>query len=172
MPSPTRLLLALLPCIAWPTLGCADSAAGDDLPPPDEEADPEDVPTEAETLLSWLAAEPYLEWPAESAIHDSTGPHFGSVRTWVNPTLLDSLEQGAAEHPLGSAAVKELYGGSNERRGWAVEVKIAEQSADGDGWYWYEWFDGGLVAQGDGISICTGCHAGGTDFVLTPIPLL
>ncbi len=148
---------------------CADSSDG--LPPADPDADPNEVPTDPEALLSWLVAEPYLEWPAESAIHDSAGPHFGNVRTWVNPDLFASLEDGEATHPVGAAAVKELYAGSNSRQGWAVGVKVTDAGPGEDGWYWYEWFDGSVVAEGNGISLCSGCHSGGRDFVLTPFPL-
>ena len=89
----------------------------------------------------------------------------------ATPELVASLEGGNAEHPAGSATVKELYGTGNERLGWSVSVKLADLSQGGDQWYWYEWFNGSLVAAGDGISVCTGCHSGGQDFVLTPFPL-
>lgn len=177
MPSLRSLGLTLGLCSIPLAPACVEDSggtgglAGEELPAPDDEADPDDVPSDSEALLAWLAAEPYLDWPAESAIHGSTGPHFGNVRTWVNPLLLESLEQGAAQHPAGSAAVKELYGSGDERLGWAVSVKLAEDSEDGEQWYWYEWYNGGLIAQGDGISLCTGCHRGGSDFVLTPFPL-
>lgn len=169
------LRLPLAGLVALVPLGCAEPSPDDDtgetLPEPDEEADPELVPTDAESLLPWLLAEPYLDWPSEAAIHGSTGPHFGNVRTWVNPGLEASLEDGAASHPAGVAAVKELYGSGQERRGWAVSVKLDDDSAGGDNWYWYEWFDGGIVASGAGNSLCTGCHGGGNDYVLTPFPL-
>ncbi len=153
---------------------CADPepATGDGgLPPPDENADPMVVPTEAEALLAWLVAEPYLDWPGESAVHGSTGPHFGDVQTFVLPVLVDSFEAGNAQHPAGSATVKELYGTGESRRGWSVSVKLADDSDGGQQWYWYEWFDGATLAASAGLSVCTGCHSGGQDFVLTPFPL-
>lgn len=153
-------------------MACGDTNGGDDgLPAAAEDPDPLVVPTNSDDLLEWLVAEPYLDWPSESGIHRSTGPHFGDVQTWVTPALLDSLEAGNAEHPAGSATVKELYGSGSERRGWSVSVKLADLSQGGEQWYWYEWFNGSIVASGDGISVCTGCHSGGQDFVLTPIPL-
>lgn len=169
--------IPLLLCLAAGPVGCAepepgeDASAGETLPDPPEDVDPLTVPTDADSLLSWLVAEPYLDWPGESAIHASTGPHFGNVRTWVHPLLEQSLAAGEEQHPLGAAAVKELYGSGQERRGWAVAVKTAGDSAGGDGWYWYERFDDGVVASGDGISLCTGCHGVGDDYVLTPYPL-
>lgn len=41
--------------------------------------------------------------------HVSDGPHFGNVRTFINPTLLDALTRNAPDHPIGAATIKELY---------------------------------------------------------------
>lgn len=135
-------------------------------------------PTNEDALTAWLMAGGYEGWPAESALHESTGPHFGAVRTYVNPTLFDSLEAGNTAHPKGAAAVKELYGGSDELRGWSVMVKGFENStsdAPGDGWYWYERYDGGVFGNSFGDGTCVGCHASShpdfKDHVLTPFPL-
>jgi hypothetical protein len=69
--------------------------------------------------------------------------------------------------------VKELYGnGTTTVTGWAVAVKTGVRSDDGAGWYWYEVLStragASPVADGNGVSLCTGCHAGGKDYVLTP----
>lgn len=70
--------------------------------------------------------------------------------------------------------VKDLYTGA-EVSGWAVAVKTAATSADGDNWYWYEIFGPDCcdeaVADGKGLPGCKGCHSGGNDFVLSPYPL-
>jgi len=152
------------------SLGCVAPGEGEAGGPP-VEVDPLVVPTNAAELQPWLEADAYLDWPSESDIHDSTGPHFGNVRTWLHPELVDSLDSGMAQHPADVGTVKELYGTGTTRRGWSVSVKIAEDSQDGDGWYWYEFFDGAVLADGDGFSACTGCHGGGADYVLTPFPL-
>lgn len=131
----------------------------------------EPPPTDGAALEAWLMAGEYLDWPAESGVHPSTGPHFGGVRTFVNDALFASLQAGATEHPEGAAAVKELYGAGDEILGWSVEVKVQADSAGGDGWYWYEGYQGDVYADGIGAGICTGCHSGGTDYVLTPFPL-
>ncbi|MCY1006479.1 hypothetical protein OV079_13115 [Nannocystis pusilla] len=139
------------------------STTGDDdaLPPTDS----------AEQLEAWLAAGVYESWPAESQIHASAGPHGGNVRTFVNPALAESLATGAT-HPQGAASVKELYGdGTDEIVGYAVMVKLAPDSAGGDGWYWYERLDTTVYADDIGVNLCTGCHGGGSDYVLTPWPL-
>ena len=130
---------------------------------------PAPVPTDAAALHAWLLAGNYLGWAAESAPHRSTGPHGGSVRTYVNPTLFDSLSAGAAAHPQGAVAVKELYfnnpGGPIAE--WAVMVKLQDDSDGGRGWYWYE----GEGLAGVGLGICTGCHSAGRDLVRIPFPL-
>jgi len=131
----------------------------------------EPVPTSGAALLPWLQAGRYLDWPSESAIHPSTGPHFGNVRVYLNDVLFDSLEQGLDEHPAGAVAVKELYGSGSEPRGWSVMVKAQDQSAGGDGWYWYERFGSTTFADGFGIRGCTVCHSLGKDYVRIPFPL-
>ena len=71
-------------------MACSESGGVDDtLPAAAEDPDPLVVPTNSEDLLSWLVAEAYLDWPSESSVHPSTGPHFGDVQTWVTPELVD-----------------------------------------------------------------------------------
>lgn len=136
--------------------------------------EPTAVPTEPAALQAWLATREYTAWPAESAPHPSDGPHGGSVRTFVTPDLAASLAAGT-DHPAGAAAVKELFGDGDTVTGWAVSVKLAADSADGDGWYWYEVFttdpSGVAPYQGVGLDLCTDCHAAGDDYVLIPFPL-
>ena len=147
--------------------GSGDETAGSDTgtdqgPPP---------PTNEAELIPWLEAGHYLKWTGESGIHDSSGPHFGGVRTYVNDILFDSLQSGAMEHPMGSVAVKELYGSGDTIGGWSVTFKVQDASAGGDGWYWYEGFEGSTYADGTGKGLCTGCHISGQDFFRSPFPL-
>ncbi len=130
-------------------------------------------PTGADALLPWLQAGHYRQWQSESRAHASAGPHFGKVRAYLNPPLAASLAagNGAGEHPRGVAAVKELFGMGDKVRGWAVSLKLAGTSAGGSRWYWFEYFDGQLVADARGAPLCAGCHATGQDFVLVPWPL-
>ena len=139
---------------------------------------PADVPpADVTELLDWLRAGRYLEWLAESETHPSGGPHFGSVRVFVNNTLFSSLDQTFASHPAGSAAVKELYGSSGEVQGGSVSIKVQANSDGGAGWYWYDRFQDRVFAAGLGVAVCTRCHGGNfegfvsKDFVLTPFPL-
>jgi hypothetical protein len=132
-------------------------------PTPDS---PVAVPTSSSELRSWLEAGMYKGWTAESAPHPSAGPHGGTVRTYLNDLVLQSLAAGNASHPSGSALVKELYFGGSTVQLWAVEVKVQDDSDGGRGWYWWE---GGI--SGLGNPTCTGCHAAGRDYVRTPFPL-
>jgi hypothetical protein len=132
------------------------------------------VPATRAELHKWLQAGKYKEFPHESEVHPSDGPH-GDVQTYLNPILEASLKAGNEAHPVNAAAVKELYGSDGKLSGWAVSVKTQVESADGDGWYWYETFstadDADAAADGKGVGLCTGCHAGGTDYVTIPYPL-
>jgi hypothetical protein len=121
-------------------------------------------------LNAWLEGGGYRGWSAESGVHPSDGPHFGGVRTYVDTCLAGSLAADASEHPVDAVAVKELYGNGDAIRGWAVMRKVAPGSG-GDSWYWYEIYDDSVFADAIGANLCTGCHGGGTDFVLTPWPL-
>ncbi|MEZ4302722.1 MAG: hypothetical protein R3B70_47805 [Polyangiaceae bacterium] len=131
-------------------------------------------PTDKAALFKWLQDGNYKAYNAESAVHASAGPHGGGVRTFVNDQLEGSLSAGNAAHPMGAAAVKELYSGGT-LTGWAASVKTDTDSAGGQGWYWYEIFsttDGSnTVAAGNGVSLCFNCHSGGDDYVLSPYPL-
>jgi hypothetical protein len=124
------------------------------------------VPTTSSELRAWLEAGMYKGWTAESGIHPSAGPHGATVRTYLNDIVLQSLAAGNASHPAGAALVKELYYGGDTVQLWAVEVKVQDDSAGGDGWYWWE----GSIS-GFGNRTCTGCHSAGRDYVLTPYPL-
>lgn len=130
---------------------------------------PVGVPQGDAALASWLEQGSYLDWQAESAVHPSSGPHFGGVRTFVDDCLSQSLTAGTTS-AVGGASVKELYGDGDEVLGWSVMLKVAEGEG-GDSWYWYEIYEGQVYGDGVGITLCTNCHGGGQDFFLTPWPL-
>jgi hypothetical protein len=143
----------------------ADGASGGDAQAAGQ------VPASPDTLFAYLQSRSYQRFSAESAPHPSAGPH-GDVRAFLNPALESSLAAGDATHPVGAAAVKELYSGGAVS-GWAVSVKVGAGTG-GQSWYWYEVFStssGDDPIEGVGNSICTGCHAGGVDFVLVAYPL-
>lgn len=125
------------------------------------------------TLRAYLDQGAYKQFPVEPAVHAGTGPHGGNVRTYLTPALDASLKAGVTEHPRCAAAVKELYGGGTITvTGWAVSVKASETSNNGANWYWYELTStrpGSTPGfAGYGLSLCTSCHRGGKDYVLTP----
>jgi len=139
-----------------------DSGAAQELPPIES----------AEVLEAWLVQGSYKTWAAETGVHPSTGPHGGNVRTFVNDVALASLDAQNAEHPMDSATVKELYGNSmDEIIGYAVSLKTAPESQGGGTWYWYERVNATIYADDLGVGLCTGCHGGGADYILTPYPL-
>src|SRR5690606_37653647 len=129
-----------------------------------------DVPTNGAELVPWLEGGGYQTWLAESGVHDSAGPHFGGVRTFVDTCLATSLDDDATEHPPGSAAIKELYGDGEQILGWSVMVKVAAGSG-GDTWYWFERYGDTVYADEVGSNLCTGCHGDGSDYFLSPWPL-
>lgn len=133
------------------------------------------VPSTPAQLFPWLQDRNYSSWTRESSAHASSGPHGDPVRVYVNPTLEQSLQDGDATHPVGSAAVKELYGGSSatDLFGWAAMVKVAPGSG-ADTWYFYEIFsttDPSSPVEGRGNPGCAGCHALGRDHFRSAYPL-
>jgi hypothetical protein len=147
-----------------------DTSVGDETGDPSTTGGlvPQLPPGDVESLIAWLEAGEYDDWAAESGIHESTGPHFGNVRTFFNNVLVDSFEGGEAVHPIGAANVKELYGPGQSIRGWAVMVK---REVDAGQWYWFEVWDGDVLADTVAWDVCEGCHSDGVDNVLTPWPL-
>ena len=123
--------------------------------------------TTADALTAFVKAGSYKTWKAEPAIHASTGPHGGNVRTYVNDVLFASLKAGNTSHPKGSIVVKELYGsGMSSLTGHAVDIKD-EQTGE---WVFYEGFAPGYSSpyyfRGT-VNFCASCHAPGLDYVLT-----
>jgi hypothetical protein len=137
------------------------------------------VPTDQEKLFKYLKSGDYKKFAAqESGQHPTAGPHTNigwPVRVFLDPVLDGSLAAGNAEHPVGSAAVKEMYADDGELQGWAVMVKTEKDGAGGAGWFWYEVTSTRSgdepVAIGNGVPLCFGCHFPGRDFVLTGYPL-
>lgn len=139
----------------------------------------EDIPADAAKLFAYLQSGAYKSFMAqESKRHPSAGPHTKiglDVRVFMNDALDRSLASGADQHPAGSAVVKEMFTAKGDLRGWAVAVKTTADSAEGQGWYWYEvkstTDNRRPVAAANGVGLCAGCHAAGRDFVLSTYPL-
>ncbi len=132
-------------------------------------------PTDKDQLFAWLSGGKYKHWASESEPHQSAGPHPVSVIAYLNKALNSSLAANTEAHPQDAAAVKELLDENGDINGWAVSVKTDVDSNAGQGWFWYEILgatsDSSVVANGNGVPLCFGCHTPGNDFVLIPHPL-
>ena len=132
-------------------------------------------PAEKVMLMNWLNGGYYTSWYSESKVHASTGPHT-DVKVFYNSILEASMKAGNKNHPVGATAVKEQSEGGTHY-GWSVSIKLQEESAYGDGWYWFESVDKTDISmvpfEGVGHQLCTGCHVrpGNKDLILSGFPL-
>ena len=150
----TRLALLMLAFFAVTAVHAADST----LPP-----------KRLAPLLRWLKAGTYrATYTPEPAVRVSSTAHGLHVRSWYSPVLVADLAGGTLPFRPGAAMVKELYEGPDSVVGWAVMRKLRPNSAGGRGWFFFETLDGRrVVTRGRGKGICVGCHAAGTDFLLS-----
>jgi len=141
----------------------------------DQFADKTVPPTEKIMLLNWLNGGYYSNWESQKGTHASFGPH-DDVRVFYNETLAKSMKAGNKNHPVGSTSVKEQHK-DGKHYGWSVAIKVEEDSADGDGWYWFETLDlkdtEKIAFEGIGHVACTSCHLrpGNSDLILSGYPL-
>ena len=89
--------------------------------------------------------------------------------------IAGSLAGKSKSHPAGSSLVKEMYQKDGSTlEGWAVMTKTQDESAKGKGWFWSEILltdaDPKIVAAGDGVRLCVGCHTRGKDYVISKLP--
>lgn len=170
-------LIAVITCTAALLAACGSDGGGDGGGGSGTTAgDAQTPPQGASAVEAWLTKGDYKKWKCEATTHDarSPSPH-GFNRICVNDVLAAT---STGNWPKGAAAVKEIYAdAAGAIVGYAVELKTADDSGGGAGWYWYERVDGmGVVADGAGTSgapkdICVGCHAGaGSDAAHTPSP--
>lgn len=161
---PVWLVSLLASALLW---GCG---AADDANP-----DSHSAPTEPDKLHAWLGQGAYLGWESESEI--LPGEFGGGRRVFVDRRLADSLDQRSKSHPVGSAAVREIYANDLETlRGWSVLIKVDQTNAnDGTDWYFYETFDPtepeSINVAERGASGCTFCHDDSPDIVRSEYPL-
>jgi hypothetical protein len=133
-------------------------------------ADPTLPPKRLAPLLRWLKDGVYrTAYTPEPTVRVSSTAHGMHVRSWYSPILVADLAEDTLPFRPGAAMVKELYfRGTETVIGWAVMRKVRPRSAGGRGWFFFETLDGrSVVARGRGKGICVGCHAAGTDFLLT-----
>ncbi len=132
--------------------------------------DPQIPPANTVDLQSWLRQAFYRDWRRVSELrysyHQIPSPMRGE-RRYLNEALYTSLVcDGVDPHPKGAAAVQELFDLGNENAvGWSVNRKLQADSDEGRGWYWYQEFDGRVLAAGSGVGECVGCHSDGEFFL-------
>jgi hypothetical protein len=162
-----------------PDVGPGDSVVADlpgDASPPPPDGPPcnngnvDTMDTSQQGLIAFAQSGAYLCWTAEPAVHPSAGPHASTgVRTFFNDKLTASLAAGNTTHPKGSIVIKELYDSSGIM-GYATDLKISDGTGAGT-WLFSELFlPSGNGYYGVANGTCTGCHQGGTDYVLTSLP--
>jgi len=129
------------------------------------------TPTDPNAIRSWLQALAYREWAPQTGVR-ATGEH-GGERLYFNAALAASMRAGNHDHPIGSAAVRELYAGDLiTLKGFALMHKLGPSGPTGEGWFWYEIFGTSAdaeptVAQAAAPG-CVGCHSHAVDFVHAP----
>lgn len=128
-------------------------------------------PGDPAATRAWLQSFAYRTWTPMSELR-TTGEH-GGERLFFNQTLAASWQARAAEHPIGSAAVRELWSADlSTIKGFAFMVKTGPSGDLGEGWYWYEVFgtteDARPTVAEAGARGCVGCHAHAVDFVHDP----
>jgi hypothetical protein len=137
-----------------------------------EASSAETPPGRKGALLRWLRAGMYRQaYTPEPAVHRSLSTAHGlNVRTWYSLVLAEDLATGRTSFRRGAAMVKELYpSGDTEVLGWSVMRKVrAASGARGKGWLFYERLPGGGTFFGRGLAVCTSCHQGGQDYLLSP----
>src|SRR5262245_46798832 len=129
-------------------------------------------PAHERALTRWLRAGTYRQtFTPEPAVHRSlTTAHGLNVRTWYGPVLVEDLRDGRVPFRRGATMVKELHGSDDGAVvGWSVMRKVRRASGRrGRGWLFFERLPGGGRFFGRGLGVCTGCHAAGTDYLLSP----
>jgi hypothetical protein len=110
-------------------------------------------------MQDWLDKGHYNDWHCEEApsMKNEGAPaihvHATRNRVCTNDALFNGMQQDD-EWPAGVSSVKEIYAGDMVAN-IAVSVKVASQSAGGNGWYWFE----GPNIMDFGDPTCTGCHS-------------
>lgn len=140
-----------------------------------------ELPQGAADVEAWIEKGTYKSWHCEAAKHEARPPSPHAYNLICSNNIISTNAEGAA-YPKGAAAVKELWGKEGKGIvGYAYYLKIQAESADGNGWYYYEKNPeikpDTLVADGVGVDGCVGCHSaagsdaahGGHDYVYTQV---
>lgn len=144
--------------------GAADLASAPDA----LAGDPQLPPTSsAAALEQWLAGGAYKAWACEKDPHPARSGSAHTANRICNNDLLGG--SAAGEYPVNSASVKELFDANNKIIGYAVGVRTKAGATD-DAWYWYERINTSVYGNGNGASLCAGCHRGAPrDYIFTQV---
>lgn len=157
---------AWLCALALLSVACAaavDTGAREEYDPP---------PTEQTALDRWFWTGEHERWESWSQVGPTLGS--GGARVFLSPPLVESLSNGNARHPVGAAAVRELYAEDFATlTGYSILVKQAEPSL-AESWFCFE----RLELDTDEVEVarvgepgCGGCHVQGVDFIRSTLPL-
>jgi hypothetical protein len=132
-----------------------------------------DLEVSAAGIVQYVRNGQHKTWTADPAPRASigNGPH-GRVWVFFNPTIEASLRGGGSVHPAGSILVKEVYAEDGVTvTTHLLDVKTSEGSGK-ERWVFYEGSPPDYRSPyfGRALPVCTGCHADGNDFVLSPLP--
>lgn len=120
------------------------------------------APAEAAALWQRIHAERYRELPRAPGYPGrtpSSAAHGDSVDIYVNDKVQQALATpGLTAWPDGSLIVKDGWAGPSLKFVAAMEKR-------GGKWFWVEWDEDGDAKYSGAPSLCTGCHASGSDFV-------
>lgn len=117
---------------------------------------------EAIALLAEVRSEEYGSWaraPGYTSRRPAVSPHEEEVEIFVNGVVADALAgPPLAQWPEGSVIVKEGYSSGE------LEIIAVLSKRDGS-WFWAEYDAEGAPLFSGAPSLCTDCHAAGSDFV-------
>ena len=128
-----------------------------------------DIPLGSQAEIeAWLKAGAYKDWACEASPHASRpGSGHSANRICSNGKL--SEDTGSGAYAVGAAGVKELFDSGGNINGYAIYAKV-KPAEGGDTWFWYERIGSSIIANGVGVSLCMGCHAGAPrDHVFTQV---
>ena len=152
-------------------LVAACDASDPDASDPEVELPPDDRDLEA--IQAWLVAGHYQQWERLDPVPSAEMPGVG--RVYLSPALADSLRNERSSHPIGAAAVREIFDATDPdtQLGWAYLRKL-DEAAEPNSWLFYEVFELSaeavpLVAERAAPG-CVPCHGEGTDMIRSQLP--
>lgn len=123
-----------------------------------------------ETLLLWNDIQDMESWEQYEGwegIVPSSSVHGDYVQIWLNEAANNALTTGS-DLPDGAIIAKQTFDDANgdTLKDITVMQKIEGFNPEGNGWFWAQYLEDGTVQNEGSPAMCTGCHAGGNDYVL------